>query len=134
MSGRPKKDEAEKLVSVGLSISPQHEIELRELAKDKDRERGYITRAFYLRGLAAYKRDGLLHEPEQAVGVFEGAEIEIVDADIFSDNFGEQLERAKARDMRLTPEKADALDNAMNKSGKKKPSSKRRRKNGPDED
>ena len=61
--GRRKKSESEKLVSVGLYVSPQHETELKEIAKKEDREKGYLTRAFYLRGVAAYKRDGLLVEP-----------------------------------------------------------------------
>src|SRR5215211_5238334 len=63
MAGRPKKGEKEKLVSVGLSISPEQEIELKEIAEKEDREAGYIKRALYLRGLAAYKQDGLLREP-----------------------------------------------------------------------
>jgi hypothetical protein len=61
--GRPKKSQSEKLVSVGLYISPQHEAELKQIAESEDRERGYITRALYLRGLAAYKQDGQLVEP-----------------------------------------------------------------------
>jgi len=64
MAGRPKKG-AEKLISSGLSISPEHKEELRRIAKIEDREMGYIKRALVLRGLAAYKRDGQLREAKQ---------------------------------------------------------------------
>lgn len=63
MAGRPKKSDKEKLISVGLSISPKHETELKQIAGKEHREKGFITRAFYLRGLKAYRQDGLLFEP-----------------------------------------------------------------------
>jgi hypothetical protein len=66
MAGRPKKSEKEKLVSVGLSISPKHDAELKQIAGKEHREKGFITRAFYLRGLAAYKADGLLFDEAQS--------------------------------------------------------------------
>lgn len=68
--GRPKKSESEKLVNVGLYISPQHEAELKQIVEDEDRDRGYITRAFYLRGLSAYRRDGQLKEPVDAADAY----------------------------------------------------------------
>jgi hypothetical protein len=63
--GRRKKPASEKLVSVGLYIHPKDETELKEIADKEDRERGYVTRALYLRGVSAYQRDGLLIEPER---------------------------------------------------------------------
>jgi hypothetical protein len=62
VAGRPRKSEKEKLVSVGLSISPEQEIELKKIAKEEDRDMGYIKRAFYQRGLLAYKLDGQLKD------------------------------------------------------------------------
>lgn len=65
--GRPKKKESEKKVNVGLYLPPEHVNELEQIVQDEDRERGYLTRALYIRGLAAYKKDGLLVEPVDVV-------------------------------------------------------------------
>jgi hypothetical protein len=68
--GRPKKPDSEKLINVGLYVSPQHEAELKQIVDDEGIDRGYITRAFYLRGLAAFRRDGQLKEPADAVDAY----------------------------------------------------------------
>jgi tRNA 2-selenouridine synthase SelU len=61
--GRPKKPDSEKKVNVGLYLSPPQVKELKDIAEQEDRTVGYLTRAFYLRGVAAYRRDSKVNEP-----------------------------------------------------------------------
>jgi SOS-response transcriptional repressor LexA len=75
MAGRPKKSECEKVVTVGLALSGEHAREVRKIAAKEDREPGYVKRSLFLRGLAAYHRDGQLKEPEN--GAFP-AQLKIV--------------------------------------------------------
>jgi hypothetical protein len=65
MVGRPKKSEAEKLVSVGLAIAPEIDLELEAILENDGRMKGQLTRQIFMRGWAAYKRDGLLVEPKE---------------------------------------------------------------------
>jgi hypothetical protein len=63
MAGRPKKKGTEKLVSVGLAILPEIDAEIGKFLETDGRLKGQFLRQIFMRGWAAYKRDGLLVEP-----------------------------------------------------------------------
>lgn len=48
---------------VGLKVEPDDKEQLIAVCQEEDRPLGYVARELMLRGLAAYKRDGLLKEP-----------------------------------------------------------------------
>jgi hypothetical protein len=61
--GRPKKSDDEKLVPASLTIHPSIDVELDEILESDMRPKGLLIRQIFMRGWAAYKRDGLLVEP-----------------------------------------------------------------------
>lgn len=62
---RPKKNQESKKVTVGAIVLPATEAEIDRLALRYDRARGWIADKLIVRGLAAYRRDDLLDEPEE---------------------------------------------------------------------
>ncbi len=64
--GRPKKSASEMLVEVPCKVPPAVAEAIEEMAVVTDRSRSQIARKLVMRGLAAYRRDGLLDEPEEA--------------------------------------------------------------------
>lgn len=60
---RPRKTEKEKLVQASLSIPPEVYAEIEQMMETDGRTMGQINRLIFMRGWAAYKRDGLLKEP-----------------------------------------------------------------------
>lgn len=60
MAGRPKKNEAEKLVSVGLAIPPEIDAAIEKIVEIDGRLKGQVTRLIFMRGWAAYTHDGRL--------------------------------------------------------------------------
>lgn len=67
--GRKKKDPKEVLVTVGLKIKPTVEETIGQIAKSLNppRNRTDVRRLLFMRGLAAYQRDGELSEPEKGM-------------------------------------------------------------------
>ncbi|MBL8186549.1 MAG: ribbon-helix-helix protein, CopG family [Acidobacteria bacterium] len=64
--GRPKKDRSEMLVEVPCKVPSATADVIEKLAIGTDRSRSQIARKLIARGLAAYRRDGLLDEPEES--------------------------------------------------------------------
>jgi hypothetical protein len=62
--GRPKKEPGEALVEVPCKVPLEVADEIARLSTVMDRSRSQIARKFIMRGLADYKRDGLLEDPE----------------------------------------------------------------------
>jgi hypothetical protein len=62
--GRPAISDAQKIVTWGASLPPDLEQELLEIIDRTKLSKGKLAGLFIARGLAAYKRDGLLEEPE----------------------------------------------------------------------
>lgn len=65
-TGRPKKDPDEVRESVTAALLPEIVSTLEEIKNLEDRTRSYLVEKFIIRGIAAYKRDGLLNEPQEA--------------------------------------------------------------------
>ena len=65
-TGRPKKEPDEVRESVTAAVLPEIVSMLDEIKFTEDRTRSYLIEKFLLRGIAAYKRDGLLNEPQEA--------------------------------------------------------------------
>lgn len=91
--GRPRKKPSEILLEVPCKVPPVVAEAIEEMANSTDRSRSQITRKLILRGLAAFRRDGLLDEPEEAQPAFENAELlaafghlPIVDADTINES------------------------------------------------
>ena len=64
-TGRPKKEPDEVRESVTAALLPEIVSMLEEIKDIEDRTRSYLVEKFIARGLAAYKRDGLLNEPKE---------------------------------------------------------------------
>lgn len=62
--GRKKKSPDELMINLSAKVSPEFFREVETVAIENDRMMSYIGRKLLARGLAAYKRDGLLDEPE----------------------------------------------------------------------
>ena len=67
--GRQKKKPGEILVEVPCKVPEAVADMIEMLATNMDRSKSQIARKFLLRGLAAYKRDGLLDEPPSLIPV-----------------------------------------------------------------
>jgi len=63
---RPKKDIKTVRVTLSASVLPEIDSQVKVLAITNDRSNSWIVEKLILRGLAAYKRDGLLDEPPSA--------------------------------------------------------------------
>lgn len=61
---RPRKNPEDVLVNPGLRVRPEIDQELEHIAKTEQRPKANVTRQIFMRGWAAYKRDGQLVEPE----------------------------------------------------------------------
>lgn len=59
-AGMPTK----RVIPLPVKVAAEEKAALEKIKDFEDRPLGYLARAFMLRGLAAYKRDGLLREPE----------------------------------------------------------------------
>lgn len=80
--GRPKKKPSEMLVEVPCKVPSPVAKTIEELAVATDRSRSQIARKLITRGLAAYRRDGLLDDVEVPDNPFpEFAGLPIVMAD-----------------------------------------------------
>jgi hypothetical protein len=64
--GRPRKPESEKLVRAALAIAPEIDAELDAILENDGHTKGQLARMIFMRGWAAYKRDGKLVEPKDA--------------------------------------------------------------------
>ena len=62
--GRPKKDESEKVKTFGVSLLSDEIDEVIQMAKADHRNPGWLGGKLLLRGMAAYKRDGMFEEAE----------------------------------------------------------------------
>lgn len=66
---RPKKDIKTVRVTLSASVLPEIDSQVKVLAITNDRSNSWIVEKLILRGLAAYKRDGLLDEPPSLIPV-----------------------------------------------------------------
>lgn len=57
-------EEPKNVVDLAIKVSLELKAELQRIGKKEDRKLGYLARAFILRGIAAYERDGLVKEPQ----------------------------------------------------------------------
>lgn len=62
---KPTKSKNEIKIPFSIGIAPDLAAEIDSLTKPLDRSRSWIAEKLLLRGLAAFKRDGLLTEPAQ---------------------------------------------------------------------
>lgn len=99
MVGRKKKSDSDLMVNFNIKVPPEFAAEVEALALHLDRRPSYLGRKFLARGLAAYRRDGLLDEPEE-VPISQDAAV----AELFA-QLG-RLPIVMAED--LTPADADA--------------------------
>lgn len=53
-----------RVVPLPIKVAAEEKAALQEIKEELDRSLGYLARAFMLRGMAAYRRDGRLKEPE----------------------------------------------------------------------
>jgi hypothetical protein len=58
-----------KIEPLPMKVSGAVKDELKEIGDEHDRPVGYVARELMLRGLAAYRRDGQLKEPEEPTGL-----------------------------------------------------------------
>lgn len=65
--GRPTKAPKEKLIEHPCAVPPEVAEEIEQIAIATDRSRSQIARKLVWRGLIAYRRDGSLDEPTEAV-------------------------------------------------------------------
>ena len=68
--GRKRKPAEEVLVDVPLKLLPDVAAEVETIASRLERSKSFFSRKMFMRGLAAYKRDGLLDEQDAKVDVF----------------------------------------------------------------
>mgnify|MGYP000960662064 CR=1 FL=1 len=67
--GRPKKDDSEKVKTFSVSLLASEIDEVIRLAKADHRNPGWLGGKLLLRGLAAYKADGLFEDAAVPVAV-----------------------------------------------------------------
>lgn len=63
---KPASESAKKVNMLGLKVDEPTRVELDGISEAEDRPLGYVARELMLRGLAAYRRDGHLKEPQPA--------------------------------------------------------------------
>jgi hypothetical protein len=63
MDSYPKKGREKRNEFLGIKVGESEKETLAEIALEHDRPLGYVGRELMLRGLAQYRRDGLLKEP-----------------------------------------------------------------------
>lgn len=79
--GRKRKPADEVLVDVPLKLLPNIAAETERISASLERSKSFFSRKMFMRGLAAYKRDGLLDDPEAKVDLMPPPQQPILEVD-----------------------------------------------------